>query len=128
MAQLDEHYYADDTLGGRLLAARESAGLTMAALSKQIGVSASSVRDWECDRAAPQTDQLVRMAAVMGVRPLWLMSGDVDGAAQAPRRSIAADRSQRREFIDFSTLRRSTTDGRIIIGITLRSARSRSTH
>lgn len=76
LSRVDEEYYADDTLGGRLVFARENAAISLVCLSERLGVSVRQLRDWEADRSAPQTDQLVRMAELFDVKPLWLMSGD----------------------------------------------------
>ncbi|WP_180897161.1 helix-turn-helix domain-containing protein [Martelella soudanensis] len=73
---MDEEFYADDTLGGRLLAARESAGLSLDAAAERLGVTPLTLRNWECDRCEPTVERLVRMADILGVRPFWLISGD----------------------------------------------------
>ncbi|MAM13119.1 MAG: hypothetical protein CML23_22225 [Rhizobiaceae bacterium] len=75
---MEEELYGDDTLGGRLLAARESAGLSLAELAGHLGVSRETVRNWECDRSEPSLERLVRIAGRLNVRPLWLISGDVE--------------------------------------------------
>ena len=73
---MDEKFYADDTLGGRLLAARESAGLSLDTAAARLGVAPLTLRNWECDRAEPTVERLVKIAAILGVRPFWLISGD----------------------------------------------------
>ncbi|MBB4120405.1 helix-turn-helix domain-containing protein [Martelella radicis] len=73
---MEEELYGDDTLGGRLLAARERAGLSLADLAGRLGVTRETVRNWECDRSEPSLERLVRIAGHLNVRPLWLISGD----------------------------------------------------
>lgn len=75
---MEEEFYADDTLGGRLLCARESAGLSLKTAAERLGVEPLSLRNWECDRAEPSVERLVRLAGILGVRPFWLISGDCE--------------------------------------------------
>ena len=75
---MEEEFYGDDTLGGRLLCARESAGLSLKTAAERLGVAPSSLRNWECDRAEPTVERLVRLAGILGVRPFWLISGDCE--------------------------------------------------
>jgi transcriptional regulator with XRE-family HTH domain len=66
---------SDDTLGGRLSAARDSAGLTLADVANRIGVRKESLLSWEADRAEPRSAKLVDLAGILGVSPMWLMTG-----------------------------------------------------
>ncbi|WP_052699902.1 helix-turn-helix domain-containing protein [Martelella endophytica] len=75
---IDEEFYADDTLGGRLLAAREHAGMSLDRLAGELGIETQTLKHWETDRSEPSAERLVRMAALLGVRPLWLISGDIE--------------------------------------------------
>ena len=96
----DEQYYADDTLGGRLSAARDHAGITLSALAAEIGVEGETLRNWECDRSAPSVERLVRIARILKVRPLWLISGDVDTPQTYPSILIARGRTMRSDVTD----------------------------
>nr|WP_272211269.1 helix-turn-helix domain-containing protein [Marinicella sp. W31]MDC2877156.1 helix-turn-helix domain-containing protein [Marinicella sp. W31] len=87
---MTEDFYGDDTLGGRLLAARESAGISLADLAGRLGVRRETVRNWECDRAEPSLERLVRIAGLLNVRPFWLISGDVaDSRADSRPKSFS---------------------------------------
>ncbi|WP_174800858.1 helix-turn-helix domain-containing protein [Martelella limonii] len=88
---MDAEIYADDTLGGRLLSAREGAGLSLVTVAEQLGVDPSSLRNWECDRSEPSIDRLVRLAAILNVRPFWLITGDTEGDCAESERN-ATDR------------------------------------
>lgn len=66
---------SDDTLGGRLSAARDSAGLSLADVANRIGVRKESLLSWEADRAEPRSAKLVDLAGILGVSPMWLMTG-----------------------------------------------------
>ena len=76
---------ADDTLGGRIVAAREAAGFTSKELSARLGVAAKTVANWESDRSEPRSNKLSMLAGLLGVSPTWLLAGQ----GSAPR--AAAD-------------------------------------
>ena len=65
----------EDTLGGRISAAREAAGFGMEEAARRLGVQIETWRTWECDRDAPRANRLVTMAGVLGVSPSWLLAG-----------------------------------------------------
>ncbi len=68
-----------ETLGGRLVSAREAAGLSTAQLARRIGVTTDSLRAWEGDRDEPRANKLVTIAGVLNVSAGWLLSGGGDG-------------------------------------------------
>jgi Predicted transcriptional regulators len=73
---------SDDTLGGRLSMARDAAGITLSALSSQLGVRRETLQAWESDRAEPRPSRLVNLAGILGVSPMWLMTGTGQGPSQ----------------------------------------------
>lgn len=75
-----------DTLAGRLKFLRKKAGLSLAAVGKQIGVSAQAVHKWESGgKIDGQKD--MHLAELFNVSPLWLIWGEVppDGNDQFPK-------------------------------------------
>ena len=46
-----DHSGAEDTLGGRIVYAREALDLTTAQLARRLGVKTETLHDWETDRA-----------------------------------------------------------------------------
>lgn len=66
---------SDDTLGGRLSAARDAAGVSVADLANRVGVKLESLLAWESDRSEPRPTRLVEVAGILGVSPMWLMTG-----------------------------------------------------
>ena len=58
---------ASNSRGKHLKALRETAGLSMRELARQIGVDHSNVRYWEQSGAAPRSDVLLPMAKALGV-------------------------------------------------------------
>ena len=73
-----------ETLGGRLVFAREAAGLSTAQLARRIGVTTDSLRAWESDRYTPRANRLVTIAGVLNVSAAWLLSGGGDGPSESP--------------------------------------------
>lgn len=79
----------EDTLGGRISAAREAAGLSMEEAAIRLGVQSDTWRAWECDRDVPRANRLTTMAGVLGVSPSWLLAGF--GTGPAPSGQIRDD-------------------------------------
>lgn len=95
-SRIDDGFYSatDDTLGGRILRAREAAGCTTDEAARRVGVLASTWNTWERDRDVPRANRLTTMAGVLGVSPVWLLSGTGQGpieeADAAPQASLLA--------------------------------------
>ena len=64
------------TLGGKLQTARSEQGLSMAQLSRRIGVNSDTLANWEKDRSEPRANQLMRLAGILNVSPVWLLAAD----------------------------------------------------
>lgn len=62
------------TTGQLIKAARRKAGMTQEELGKKIGVSGSSMAQWENDLRNPKLDTLQRIAAALGVPVQELIS------------------------------------------------------
>jgi len=80
-------WYEDSqaTLGDRLTAAREAAGLALNELASRLGVRAKTLRDWENDVSEPRANRLQMLAALLGVSLRWLLTGQGDDVpAPAP--------------------------------------------
>lgn len=82
----DPDWYAEGqaTLGDRLAAAREAAGLTLAEGATRLGVRGKTLRDWEADAAEPRANRLQMLAALYGVSLRWLLTGQGEGVAPPP--------------------------------------------
>lgn len=74
-------WYSDTqaTLGDRLAAAREAAGLTQSALATRLGVRQKTLRAWESDLSEPRANRLQMLAAMLGVSLRWLLTGEGEG-------------------------------------------------
>lgn len=69
------HSESADTLGGRIVHARESQNLSTAQLARRIGVSSETLRGWETDRSEPRSNRLLTLAGMLNVSPTWLLTG-----------------------------------------------------
>ncbi|MBO6639440.1 MAG: helix-turn-helix domain-containing protein [Roseitalea sp.] len=65
----------NDTLGGRIVSARETAGLTTAQLARRLGVKSATLQNWESDRSEPRSNKLFMLAGLLNVSPTWLING-----------------------------------------------------
>jgi transcriptional regulator with XRE-family HTH domain len=82
----ETNWYTEDraTLGDRIAAAREAAGLSQTSLATRIGVRAKTLRAWEDDISEPRANRLQMLAAMLGVSLRWLLSGEGDGITTPP--------------------------------------------
>lgn len=70
----------EDTLGGRIVSAREMLGLTTAQLARRLGVKSATLQNWESDRSEPRSNKLFMLAGLLNASPTWL----INGAGEAP--------------------------------------------
>jgi len=61
------------SMGARLAQERRSQNLTQEQLAEQLGVTRQAVSRWVTDAANPETDKIVRMAALFGVSCDYLL-------------------------------------------------------
>ena len=75
---MNDEWFTDEhaTLGDRLAAARDAAGLTQDDLAQRLGVRAKTIRDWENDFKEPRANRLQMLAALLGVSLRWLLTGE----------------------------------------------------
>lgn len=71
----EEHAGSDDTLGGRIVYAREQQELTTAQLARRVGVKTETLQGWESDRSEPRSNRLLTIAGMLNVSPTWLLTG-----------------------------------------------------
>jgi len=88
-------WYGPDTatFGDRVAGAREAAGLSQAELARTLGVRKDTVLAWEEDRSEPRANKLSRMAGVLNVSIVWLLTGEGDGMSAPPSDSVPVDLS-----------------------------------
>ncbi len=74
-------------LGRRIVEARQTKGMSQAAVARNLGVKTSTLAAWEHNRSEPRSNRLVTLAGILGVSPLWLLEGDntlASGGAPLP--------------------------------------------
>jgi transcriptional regulator with XRE-family HTH domain len=82
MEDMQDTHGLDDTLGGRIVAAREAGDLSTAQLARRIGVKTETLSAWESDRSEPRPNQLVTISGLLNVSPTWLLTGAGDSPTE----------------------------------------------
>ena len=77
-------------LGETIRALRQGAGLTQEGLAERMEVSRQAVAKWEAGKSSPSTENLVRLAEVLGVGVEALTAAQ--GQVQPPAGQTSADR------------------------------------
>lgn len=105
--ETEEAWFSDRqaTLGDRLSAAREAAGLSQTALASRLGVRLKTLRGWENDLAEPRANRLQMLAAMLGVSLRWLLTGEGEGVTPPPTEEQARDESLQRTLADLRRMR-----------------------
>ncbi len=67
------------TFGGRLQAARNAKGLSIARLGEKLGVEAAKVEIWESDKDAPRSNRIQMLSGLLNVSIVWLLTGESNG-------------------------------------------------
>ena len=62
------------TLGGRLHASRQNAGMSLHMVANLLGVKSSTLKSWENDRSEPRVNKLVALAGLLGVSPTHFLA------------------------------------------------------
>ena len=62
------------TLGGRIYASRQNAGMSLNMAANLLGVKATTLKSWENDRSAPRVNKLVALSGIMGVSPTHFLA------------------------------------------------------
>lgn len=102
-AENEERAGPGDTLGGRIVYAREQRGLTTAQLARRVGVTTETLHEWETDRAEPRSNRLLTLSGMLNVSPTWLLTGEgdspVDGMNETEMMRIRAVVDRMRERV-----------------------------
>ena len=64
-----------DTLGGRIVRAREALNLGEEEAATRVGVTLETYQNWETDRDEPRANKLSMLAMCLSVSPTWLLYG-----------------------------------------------------
>jgi transcriptional regulator with XRE-family HTH domain len=75
LKEKDKHDDSTNTLGGRIVHARESEELTTSQLARRLGIKSTTLQAWESDRSEPRSNRLITLAGMLNVSPTWLLTG-----------------------------------------------------
>lgn len=102
-----ENWYSEKqaTLGDRLAAAREAAGLSQSALATRLGVRQKTLRAWESDLSEPRANRLQMLAAMLGVSLRWLLTGEGEGISPPAAPDEPGDSAFVQALSDLQSLR-----------------------
>jgi len=82
-------YDSNDTIGGRIIRARDAVGLSTSQLARRLGVKTQTLHNWETDRTEPRANRLTMLAGVLNVSPTWILVG----RGESPTESDGIERS-----------------------------------
>ncbi|MEZ5751865.1 MAG: helix-turn-helix transcriptional regulator [Paracoccaceae bacterium] len=102
------NWYSDEhaTLGDRISAAREYAGLKQNDLAQRLGIRAKTLRDWENDLSEPRANRLQMLAALLGVSLRWLLTGEGDDIAPPSDEAAPRDPQMQAALQDVRSIRK----------------------
>ena len=83
------------TLGGRLYASRQNAGISLHMAANLLGVKSSTLKSWENDRSEPRVNKLVALAGLLGVSPTHFLAEEGNDGAE-----ISATKGRRGKLIE----------------------------
>ena len=73
------------TLGGRIYASRQNAGMSLDMAANLLGVRSSTLKSWENDRSEPRVNKLVALAGILGVSPTHFLAEEGNDGAVGTR-------------------------------------------
>ena len=83
------------TLGGRLYASRQNAGISLNLAASLLGVKSSTLKSWENDRSEPRVNKLVALAGLLGVSPTHFLAEEGDDGL-----NMSANKGSRKELVE----------------------------
>ena len=83
------------TLGGRLYASRQNAGMSLNLVARLLGVKSSTLKSWENDRSEPRVNKLVALAGLLGVSPTHFLAEEGNDGVD-----VSAIKGQRGKLVE----------------------------
>ena len=83
------------TLGGRLYASRQNAGMSLNLAARLLGVKSSTLKSWENDRSEPRVNKLVALAGLLGVSPTHFLAEEGNDGVD-----VSAIKGQRGKLVE----------------------------
>lgn len=81
MADMPDNTATPTAVGARIRSAREARGLTQRNLADKLTCTDAAVGMWETGARSVSLSNLFAIADVLGVDPVWLGRGGIDGEA-----------------------------------------------
>lgn len=73
------------TTGSRIEQARNQLGLSLPQLARRIAVKSKTLENWENDRSEPRADKIMKLAGLLQVPLIWLLTGNTpQGSERMP--------------------------------------------
>lgn len=94
---MSENWFSDDkaTLGDRIEAAREVAGISTRDLAERLGIRHKTLISWENDTAEPRANRVQMLSGMLGVSLVWLLTGQGEGPGESSARAAGELRELR---------------------------------
>lgn len=70
------------TMGDRIEQARRLKGFDLPQLARRIAVKTTTLRNWESDRSEPRPEKLTKLAGLLDVPLIWLLTGETPEAVR----------------------------------------------
>ena len=70
------------TLGDRIEQARRAKGFDLPQLGRRIAVKTKTLQNWESDRSEPRPEKLTKLAGLLDVPLIWLLTGETPEASR----------------------------------------------
>jgi len=67
-------------MGDRIEQARRLKGFDLPQLARRIAVKTTTLRNWESDRSEPRPEKLTKLAGLLDVPLIWLLTGETPEA------------------------------------------------
>ena len=83
------------TLGGRIFASRQNAGISLHMAASLLGVKHATLKSWENDRSEPRVNKLVALAGLLGVSPTHFLAEEGDDGL-----NMSANKGSRKELVE----------------------------
>ena len=84
------------TLGEKIRACRQKAGMSQEKVAELVGVSRQAVTKWEADQSAPHTEHLFRLAEIFGTSVDLLLPCREAGGARAEQLRCLTSEAEKR--------------------------------
>lgn len=67
---------SENSLGSRLIEARNDSDLSQADVAELVGVAVSALEGWESNERSPRSNRLSMLAGILNVTLRWLLTGE----------------------------------------------------